>query len=112
METTAADSRFAGSIPQIYDELLVPMIFVPYARDLARRVAALRPRRVLEVAAGTGVVTRAMAEALPEDAEIVATDLNPAMLERAQAVGTRRPVRWLPADAVHLPLPDASADAV
>jgi SAM-dependent methyltransferase len=83
----------------LYERYLVPMIFAPYAADLARRAAATRPKRVLEIAAGTGVVTRALAAALP-DAGIVATDLNPAMLEQARAIGTARPVEWRQADAI------------
>ena len=81
------DTVFAGSIPLLYEECLVPLIFEPYAVDLARRVHERNPRRVLELAAGTGVVTRAMAETLPVDTRIVATDLNPAMLEQARIIG-------------------------
>ncbi len=109
---TATDTVFAGSIPELYDNHLVPLIFEPYAVDLAARVAALKPARVLEVAAGTGVVTRAMARALPAQVELIATDLNPPMLERAAAVGTARPVTWQQADAMRLPFDDASFDVV
>jgi len=106
------DAVFAGSIPELYDTLMVPLLFAPYADDLARRVAALGPGRVLETAAGSGAVTRALAGALPGDCEIVATDLNPPMLARAQAVGTARAVTWQPADAQALPFPDAIFDVV
>jgi ubiquinone/menaquinone biosynthesis C-methylase UbiE len=112
MNTLRTDTTFAGPIPEIYDSLLVPMIFLPYAIDLAERVAALNPSRVLETAAGTGVVTRAMAHALPAHVELVATDLNQPMLDRAAAVGIERPVRWQQADAMHLPFDDASFDIV
>ena len=112
MDTPGTDKLFAGSIPEIYDTCLVPLIFEPYAQDLARRLVALRPRRVLEVAAGTGVVTRALCAALPAGAEIIATDLNPPMLERAAAIGTARPVVWQAADALQLPFDDASFDVV
>jgi ubiquinone/menaquinone biosynthesis C-methylase UbiE len=108
----AADAVFAGSVPQVYDTLLVPLIFAPYADAMARRAAALRPGRVLETAAGTGVVTRALADALPADCEIIATDLNPPMLERAAQVGTVRPVQWQVADAMKLPFPDRHFDVV
>ena len=108
----SVDTRFAGSIPEMYDQLMVPLIFEPYAVDIVRRLAERKPKRVLEVAAGTGVVTRHMATVLPPDAAIVATDLNPAMLERAAAVGTARAVEWRPADAMRLPFADASFDAV
>ncbi len=110
MDTPSSDATFAGSIPELYDSLLVPLIFEPYAADLARRVAALNPSRVLETAAGTGVVTRAMARALPASADLVATDLNQAMLDRAAAVGASRPVQWQQADAMRLPFDDASFD--
>ena len=107
-----SDSVFAGSIPKLYDELLVPLIFEPYAADLARRLAALRLEHVLEIAAGTGVVTRAMAAALHERVSIIATDLNQPMLDHASAVGTGRPVEWRQADAMQLPFQDAQFDAV
>ena len=107
-----SDRVFAGSIPEIYEKYLVPLLFVPYANDLANRVAARSPRRVLEVAAGTGVVTRAMASTLPGFVDIVATDLNQPMLDQAAALGTSRPVEWRQADALELPFPDASFDAV
>jgi SAM-dependent methyltransferase len=106
------DHVFAGSVPEIYDAHLVPMIFQPYADDLATRVAARRVRRVLEVAAGTGALTRALAKTLPGDVEIVATDLNQPMLDRAAATGTARPVTWRLADALQLPFDDDSFDAV
>ena len=72
------DKLFAGSIPETYDRFLVPLIFESYARDLAERVAQAEPREVLETAAGTGVLTRAIAARLPAPARIVVTDLNPA----------------------------------
>jgi SAM-dependent methyltransferase len=103
---------FAGSIPELYDSLLVPLIFEACATDLAQRVAALNPSRVLETAAGTGVVTRAMARVLPSSVDLVATDLSPPMLARAAAIGTDRPVTWQQADAMQLPFDDASFDVV
>jgi SAM-dependent methyltransferase len=112
MDTIGSDTLFAGSVPELYDTHMVPLIFEPYAEDLARRVAALKPMRVLETAAGTGVVTRALARALPAQTEIVATDLNQPMLDRAAAVGTPRPVRWQQADAMQLPFDAASFDVV
>lgn len=106
------DTAFAGSIPEFYDRFMVPLIFDCYARDMAGRVAALRPRRVLEAAAGTGAVTRAMSAALPDSA-IVATDLNQAMIDHG---ASRHPpghrVQWQQADALALPFGDASFDAV
>jgi SAM-dependent methyltransferase len=112
VSTSARDNSFAGSIPRLYDEYLVPLIFAPYARDLAKRVAARTPRSVLEIAAGTGVVTRAMRERLPATAAIVATDLNQAMLDTAARIGSAGAVEWRQADAMALPFGDASFDAV
>lgn len=112
MQAHGTDKVFAGSIPALYDTLMVPLIFEPYAADMAARAAAAAPKRVLEVAAGTGAVTRALARALPQATTIVATDLNPAMLERAAAVGAGRPVTWQQADAQQLPAEDASFDMV
>jgi SAM-dependent methyltransferase len=111
MPAEKTDKVFAGSIPKFYDKYLVPLIFQPYADDLARRVASMDISRVLEIAAGTGVVTRAMAS-LPGKFSIVASDLNPAMLEEAAAIGTARAVKWQQADAMSLPFPDEEFDAV
>ena len=112
MSAPNSDKVFAGSVPKLYDTYLVPLIFQPYADDLARRVAARSPGRILEIAAGTGVVTRAMLSALPASASLVATDLNQAMLDQAAAAGTARPVEWRQADAMQLPFADATFDAV
>jgi len=112
MSNTDADKVFSGSIPKLYETYLVPLIFEPYATDLVNRLASRTLSRVLEIAAGTGVVTRALASKLPERVSIVATDLNQAMLDQASAVGTRRPVEWRQADAVQLAFADATFDAV
>jgi ubiquinone/menaquinone biosynthesis C-methylase UbiE len=112
MNPSAADRKFAGSIPQVYERYFVPLIFEPYAVDLARRVKALEPAAVLETAAGTGVVTRQLARELPAQVAITATDLNPPMLDQAASVGTARPVTWRQADAMELPFDDRSFDVV
>lgn len=107
------DASFVGSIPQHYDEGLGPMIFVDCAADIARRVAVRNPRSVLETAAGTGIVTRALRDALPASTRLTATDLNPPMLEVASAKFREdEPITFQPADAMALPFPDASFDAV
>ena len=103
----ATDKQFAGSIPETYDRFLVPLIFESYARDLAERLARVEPREVLETAAGTGVLTRAMASRLPAQARIVATDLNQPMLDRAAAKQPRDiRITWQQADALALPFED------
>lgn len=108
-----SDSSFIGSIPEHYDRGLGPLIFVDYAVDIARRAAALNPARVLETAAGTGIVTRTLRDALPSRTTLIATDLNPPMLEIARtkfAHGER--VEFRPADAMALPFADQSFEVV
>jgi ubiquinone/menaquinone biosynthesis C-methylase UbiE len=112
MPTPDTDKHFAGSIPELYDQYMVPLIFERYAADLAQRLASRPVTRVLEIAAGTGVVTRKLASVLHDDVAIIATDLNPAMLETAAAIGTSRPVQWRPADAMQLPFANGMFDAV
>jgi SAM-dependent methyltransferase len=112
MNRQETDLLFTGSIPELYERYLVPMIFQTYADDLATRLAEIGPTAVLEVAAGTGVVTRALASRLPPAAAITATDLNQPMIDYAATIGTSRPVSWRHADAMALPFNDASFDAV
>ena len=108
----ATDKLFAGSIPEIYDRFLVPLIFESYARDLAERMARVEPRDVLETAAGTGVLTRAIASRLPAPARIVATDLNQPMLNHAQGQSHDSRITWRQADALALPFEDQKFDVV
>ena len=103
--------RFTGSVPGQYDRLMVPLIFRPYALEIARRARDFEPRRILETAAGTGAVTQALHEALPE-ADIVATDLNQPMLDvAAERIQSDR-VRFVQADAQDLPFEESSFDLV
>ena len=97
---------------KLYETYLAPLIFEPYAADLVNRLASRSLTRVLETAAGTGVVTRALASLLPEGVSIVATDLNQPMLDHASALGTKRPVEWRQGDAMQLPFQDHTFDAV
>jgi SAM-dependent methyltransferase len=110
MNIRDTDRRFVASVAEVYQRLMVPLIFEPYAVHIAERVATLRPARVLELACGTGVATRELAKRTT--AEIVATDLNQAMLDQAMAAGTSRPVEWRVADAVNLPFDDGSFDVI
>ena len=103
---------FTGSIPELYETQLVPLLFEPYAADLANRVASRAISCVLEIAAGTGVVTRSLASVLPKEVSIVATDLSQPMLNKAQTIGTERSVQWRQADAMQLPFADGTFDAV
>jgi len=108
-----SDRLFSGSIPESYDRYMVPLIFAPYAEDMARRVAALAPQAVLEIAAGSGVVTRALAPKLAAGARYVVSDLNQPMLDYARA---RQPadarITWQQADALALPFDRESFDVV
>lgn len=106
------DARFTGSIPAIYERHLEPMMFEPYADDLAERLRAFAPADVLETAAGTGVLTRAAARATGGAARIVATDLNDAMLAIAERRGAGGGASFVRADAQALPFEDARFDVV
>jgi ubiquinone/menaquinone biosynthesis C-methylase UbiE len=109
----ATDKVFAGSIPEIYERYMVPLIFEPYALDLATRLASANPQDVLETAAGTGALTRAIASRLPAHARIVATDLNQPMLDHAKARQSHDGrIEWKQADAQALPFEDRSFDVV
>jgi len=112
MAPTHDDLIFGGPLAELYDRHLVPLIFEPYADSLAREVAELAPKRVLEIAAGTGVATRALSAALPPDAELVATDLNQPMLDQAEAIGTEKSVAWQQADVMSLPFDADGFDVV
>jgi ubiquinone/menaquinone biosynthesis C-methylase UbiE len=108
-----ADKVFAGSIPENYDRYMVPLIFEPFAANLAQRAASLSPSAVLETAAGTGVVTRALAPKLSPNASYVVTDLNQPMLDYAasrQSPDNR--IKWRQADALALPFENATFDLV
>jgi ubiquinone/menaquinone biosynthesis C-methylase UbiE len=102
---------FKHSTPALYDRYMGPLLFAPYAEYVAKRVAPLHPERVLETAAGTGIVTRTVSEALP-DAEIIATDINPTVLEFAAQQFHTESVTFQAADAQHLPFDDESFDLV
>ncbi|HEU5266016.1 MAG TPA: class I SAM-dependent methyltransferase [Jatrophihabitans sp.] len=104
-----SDTRWAGDMPEVYDRCLGPVLFEPFAAHVADRAAVLSPRTVLELAAGTGIATRALRDRLP-DADITATDLNPAMVAWADAHVEN--VAWRPADAQQLDFADASFDLV
>lgn len=109
---TEATRAFVGSIPAVYDHLLGPMFFEPYAEDLALRLGPVDHGRLLEIAAGTGVLTRALARVVPSAVEIVATDLNQPMLDLAASRLTGRPIVWRQADAMALPFELDQFDAV
>jgi ubiquinone/menaquinone biosynthesis C-methylase UbiE len=103
---------FVGSIPENYDRYLGPMLFEPYASDLVERVNVAEGGSLLEVACGTGIVTRRLRDRLPPTTKIVATDLNEAMINfAAQKFTAAENIQWKPADALALPFSDESFDA-
>ena len=104
---------FAGGIPENYDRHLGKVLFEPYARDLVGRLDVKDGARVLEIACGTGIVTRYLRNRIPATATLVATDLNPPMIDYARLKLTgMRGIEWRPADACALPFPSRSFDAV
>jgi ubiquinone/menaquinone biosynthesis C-methylase UbiE len=112
---TSTHARFTGSIPENYDRYLGPLLFEFTAADMARRIANIvsGPSKLLEVACGTGISTRHLAGALVQGTELIATDLNEAMIAHAEKVNGDLPgVRYSKADALDLPFDDSSFDAV
>ena len=106
------DSSFTGPIPAAYDRYLVPLLFEPYAGPISAAIAALHPTRMLETAAGTGVVTRELARVLPPSCSIVATDINQAMIDVALERSISENVAWQACDATRLPFGDREFDVV
>src|SRR6476469_7922285 len=108
---TSNVASFVGNIPDHYDRGLGTVVFVDYAADMARRVAARPVSRVLETAAGTGIVTRQLRDVLPANAQLTATDLNPPMVEVARRkFQSSENVDLRSADAMALPFPDGAFD--
>jgi ubiquinone/menaquinone biosynthesis C-methylase UbiE len=109
----ASEKIFAGAVPENYDRFMTPLIFAPYAADLAERAARLSPAAVLEIAAGTGIVTRALAPKLSSQAHYMVTDLSQPMLDYAASRQPPDPrLAWRQADALALPFDDAGFDLI
>jgi ubiquinone/menaquinone biosynthesis C-methylase UbiE len=106
------DAAFRATYAELYDRHLVPLLFTPYAGYLADRVKALKPRRVLETAAGTGILTQALVRTLPADVAITATDLNQPMIDRARTKSAGTRITWQQADAMKLPFPNESFELI
>ena len=107
--TSEQEHVWEGSMPEAYDSLLGEVIFAPHALDLAKRVMANPCGDVLELAAGTGILTRRLLDVVPAS-RITATDVNGAMVEFGAA---RLPeAAWCRADAMDLPFEDDSFDVV
>ncbi len=104
---------FSGSIPPNYENFLGPLFFEPFALDMAERIRHLQPKALLEVAAGTGRVTKHLPQVLPEGAMIVATDLNPAMVNFAkERLAKHTAIQWDVVDAVSLPYQNKQFDCI
>ncbi|HEY0986584.1 MAG TPA: methyltransferase domain-containing protein [Kofleriaceae bacterium] len=101
---------FSGSVPEYYDRYLGPVLFEPYAVELAARIPPRDGLRVLELACGTGIVTRRLRAALPASATLVATDLSADMIAYAQRSVPASGIAWQTADAQALPFDDGSFD--
>ncbi|MGY0036570.1 class I SAM-dependent methyltransferase [Pedobacter sp. NJ-S-72] len=113
MKTETKTTAFSGSIPFNYDEYLGPLLFEAYAVDMARRVTLLQPANVLEVACGTGRLTKQLMETLSSNVSLVATDINLGMIALAMdKMGEDSKVQWIVADAMSLPFDDESFDCV
>lgn len=109
----AVPIAFSGNIPPNYDNYLGPLFFEPFALDMAQRVGHLQPKTLLEVAAGTGRVTKHLPEVLPVDALLLATDVNPAMVNFAkERLKEHTSIQWEVVDAVSLPYPNRQFDCV
>ena len=106
------NAAFVGSVPENYDRYLGPMLFEPYARDMATRLPQRDDISVLETACGTGIVTAALRRHLPAGAKLCATDLNEAMLDFAKGKRDAAGIDWQVADMTALPFPDQSFDFV
>jgi ubiquinone/menaquinone biosynthesis C-methylase UbiE len=102
---------FAGTVPANYEKYLGPFLFEPYALDVAARLQDKRYPSILEIACGTGRVTNHLSGSVQHDS-LIATDLNPDMIEVAKKIVTNPSIRWMAADAVALPFADHSFDAV
>lgn len=105
------NAEFSGAIPAAYDRYLGPILFQPYAEDLADRLNVPDSGSVLELACGTGILTRVMRKRLPPGVRLTATDLNEAMFRHARFSGAES-VQWQQADACSLPFPERTFHAV
>jgi len=106
------NARFEGSIPGVYERCMVPVFFVPYARNLAASLDLGEGAQILELACGTGVLTRTLLSSARRPFSLTATDLNDAMLELAKQQVPDGDIRWQHVDAASLPFEPASFDAV
>ncbi len=105
-------TAFAGSVPTNYDQYLGPVLFEPYAVDLVKRIDTTSYHNVLELACGTGRVTKHLASMLPVDGSLIASDLNSDMLNVARNILPGERIKWMEIDAQDLPFGDEGFDHV
>lgn len=108
----ASNVAFAGSVPANYEQYLGPILFEPYALDIMQRLPKGSLNNVLEIACGTGRVTKHLLDAIGEKGKLVATDLNPDMIAIAKEKVADSRIEWQKADAQDLPFADNSFEAV
>jgi len=112
MSIEQSDKNFIGSIPALYEEYLVPLIFDVYAEKMADKVTSFNPKKVLELAAGTGVATKALSQKSITGLDLTATDLNQDMLNQASLYCQNERISWQQADALELPCDANTFDLV
>src|SRR5690606_5960003 len=107
-------SARAGNPAQTFEDFYVPSVFRPWTSEILDRARPQAGARVLDVACGTGIVARMVAQQLKGDARVAGVDYNPAMLEVARSASARENVEieWVEGNAENLPFPDASFDLV
>ncbi len=105
-------ATFSGTVPALYDQYMGPLFFEPYASDIASRITKKNIQKILEIACGTGRVTKHIRKAISTSAELIATDLNPGMLKVASEVLRGMNVEFRVADAQALPFNDESFDCI
>jgi SAM-dependent methyltransferase len=104
--------QISGSPADIYERHMVPAIFARWAPDLVQAAGVQPAERVLDVACGTGAVTRLLAEQVGPAGNVTGLDITPGMLAAARLAAPSQRIEWLEGSAVKMPLPDGTFDAV
>jgi SAM-dependent methyltransferase len=108
----ATTLQISGSAADIYEQHMVPAIFARWAPDLVQAAGVQPAERVLDVACGTGAVTRLLAEQVGPAGNVTGLDITPGMLAAARLAAPSQRIEWLEGSAVKMPLPDGTFDAV